>query len=606
MLTQLKDCRVTTVHSFILRTVRKSYCCRAASAVPRTAAELPAVEAEALLQCRVSQMSWALILPGSASSAGGKTAANRVGRVGATCELSGQPHQFLRFVARPEDGDAGMRPRTMATSSQRCRRGQLWQSLKILSGSSDLSSTVRKPYLKKKSGMRVNRQTDWTPCSSASSISALEDASAGALALGLRLHDDGAHLTEMRAVEVQRAAAQKDAAIGLGHGEVADVFADLREGALEQRAVAGERVHQIVDVGGILEQGLTHQHGRPPHAGFCRAPRRAPKRRQAPATRCARRSADDIVAIERRVERDSCEKVLVELGAKLAQLVEREIVQLDAFFEGEAHRVADLLVRSAERNALVDEIGSRGHGVQIAGLRSFAHALAIELKRRGKARHQREHLRHKLDGKSRLLGLLHVFIVGQRQAFELQRHCLRRAMNAADFGAQQLGESGFFFCGMALEPVEKASGSIDKTVLGRGEKRDLLGKPAQVQADKGERLRYSRMKSRSLVASMELAVGAVNPARARRCCGRAPALRRPPRLNRRAKIKPLRAIVQARRVAQSHLHVGQQPVRDQYGLGALQVRVAGHNIFARGARLTDQRPSPGGETSMTSSICGRT
>jgi hypothetical protein len=46
----------------------------------------------------------------------------------------------------------GMRPRTMATSSQRCRRGQFWQSLKILSGSSDLSSTVRKPYLKKKSG----------------------------------------------------------------------------------------------------------------------------------------------------------------------------------------------------------------------------------------------------------------------------------------------------------------------------------------------------------------------------------------------------------------------------------------------------------------------
>jgi hydrogenase maturation factor HypF (carbamoyltransferase family) len=68
----------------------------------------------------------------------------------------------------------GMRPRTMATSSQRCRRGQFWQSLKILSGSSDLSSTVRKPYLKKKSGMRVKRQTDWMPCSSASSISAPE------------------------------------------------------------------------------------------------------------------------------------------------------------------------------------------------------------------------------------------------------------------------------------------------------------------------------------------------------------------------------------------------------------------------------------------------
>lgn len=67
----------------------------------------------------------------------------------------------------------GMRPRTMATSSQRCRRGHAWQSLNILSGSSALSSTVRKPYLKKKSGMRVKRHTDWTPCVSASSINAV-------------------------------------------------------------------------------------------------------------------------------------------------------------------------------------------------------------------------------------------------------------------------------------------------------------------------------------------------------------------------------------------------------------------------------------------------
>ena len=43
--------------------------------------------------------------------------------------------------------------------------------------------------------------------------------------------------------------------------------------------------------------------------------------------------------------------------------------------------------------------------------------------------------------------------------------------------------SGFFFCGMALEPVENASGKINESKLSRREKRDLFGKPAQVQAD---------------------------------------------------------------------------------------------------------------------------
>ncbi len=57
-----------------------------------------------------------------------------------------------------------------------------------------------------------------------------KDAAAGAVALGRRRNHDGAHLGQMRAVEMQRAAAQKDAAIGLGDGEVADVLADLREG----------------------------------------------------------------------------------------------------------------------------------------------------------------------------------------------------------------------------------------------------------------------------------------------------------------------------------------------------------------------------------------
>jgi hypothetical protein len=62
----------------------------------------------------------------------------------------------------------------------------------------------------------------------------------------------------MRAVKVERAAAEEDTAIGFGNREVADVLAYLSEGALEQSAVGGERVHKVVNVGGVLEEGLTH------------------------------------------------------------------------------------------------------------------------------------------------------------------------------------------------------------------------------------------------------------------------------------------------------------------------------------------------------------
>ena len=53
-----------------------------------------------------------------------------------------------------------------------------------------------------------------------------------ALALGLRLDHDGAHLGEVRAVEVQRAAAEEDAAAlrtsrRFSHGEVTYVLADF-------------------------------------------------------------------------------------------------------------------------------------------------------------------------------------------------------------------------------------------------------------------------------------------------------------------------------------------------------------------------------------------
>src|SRR5271157_968695 len=78
----------------------------------------------------------------------------------------------------------------------------------------------------------------------------------------------------------------------------------------------------------------------------------------------ARGSSNHVVAIERGLQSDGGEKILSELGAKLAQFIEGEIAQLDSLLNGEAHGIADLFVRGAEWNALVNEISCRGHCIQ--------------------------------------------------------------------------------------------------------------------------------------------------------------------------------------------------------------------------------------------------
>ena len=98
-----------------------------------------------------------------------------------------------------------------------------------------------------------------------------EERAAGAQAFGIFADDDGADLGQVRAVKMERAAAEKLNALGfgfvggdeaLGYGEVADVFADFGVGAAQQRAVAGERVDEVVDVAGVLEVSLVDGDGR--------------------------------------------------------------------------------------------------------------------------------------------------------------------------------------------------------------------------------------------------------------------------------------------------------------------------------------------------------
>ncbi len=165
--------------------------------------------------------------------------------------------------------------------------------------------------------------------------------------------------------------------------------------------------------------------------------------------------------------------------------------------------------------------------------------------------------------------------------------------------------SGFFFCGIALDPVENASGSttnpnsaVANSVISSANR--LRCRPTNVSA-----CRYSRMKSRSLVASMELAVGAVNPKLLRgdrpiqleRCPGHRPRTQR-------AIIEPRRTIAQPGGITQNHLNIRQHPVRNQHRLGTLQMRIARHHcITALRALSRAALPTIAASPSMTDSIC---
>src|ERR1035437_7560679 len=68
-----------------------------------------------------------------------------------------------------------------------------------------------------------------------------------------------------------------------------------------------------------------------------------------------------VVAVERGRERDSVKKIFLELFAKLAEFVKGEGIEFNVFLDGEAYGIADLLMSGAEGDALVDKKIGRAH-----------------------------------------------------------------------------------------------------------------------------------------------------------------------------------------------------------------------------------------------------
>ena len=172
----------------------------------------------------------------------------------------------------------------------------------------------------------------------------------------------------------------------------------------------------------------------------------------------ARRRATAASGVSQRLD------VAVEARREAAKLGERQLSSCLPRLQAVADERADDAVRLAERHALLDEkVGELG-GEQEAARRAARMRSRVEAQPRqhGRERAQRGERRVRRV-EHRLLVLLEVAVVGERQALHHRQH--------GDAGCRRCGRllprtssatSGFFFCGMIELPVENSSGNSTK------------------------------------------------------------------------------------------------------------------------------------------------
>src|SRR5213596_389416 len=146
--------------------------------------------------------------------------------------------------------------------------------------------------------------------------------------------------------------------------------------------------------------------------------------------------------------------------------------------------------------------------------------------------------------------------------------------------------SGFFFCGIIELPVAKASGSSTKPNSSVAHSTSSSARRERCTAEIAAAARNSTAASRSATASTLLAVTRAKPswrATKRRSRGKpAPASARA-------------AVAEARPVARQHLVIGEQVVREEDRLRALEVRVAGEECCAMAAGERGERALHAGQ-----------
>ncbi len=135
-------------------------------------------------------------------------------------------------------------------------------------------------------------------------------------------------------------------------------------------------------------------------------------------SRCA---ADDVMAVQRSLQRDRVEEVLGELVAEAAEARSRvSWLQFAAGLKAEPDGIADILVRFAEGYALVRKIGRGSHGVEISGLGRGTHPIEPELESASETVEEPRRMpTNSISSiEDRFLTFLQVLIVGERKSLE--------------------------------------------------------------------------------------------------------------------------------------------------------------------------------------------
>ena len=127
---------------------------------------------------------------------------------------------------------------------------------------------------------------------------------------------------------------------------------------------------------------------------------------------------------------------------------------------------------SASARSVASSIGSR---------RGLAHARRVHAQRGDRARHHLERVAQRARGvEDRLLVLLEVAVVGERQALHDGEQRDQVADRAAGLAAHQLGDVGVLLLRHQARAGRVGVGELDEAELGGRPEHELLGEPRQV------------------------------------------------------------------------------------------------------------------------------
>ena len=196
------------------------------------------------------------------------------------------------------------------------------------------------------------------------------------------------------------------------------------------------------------------------------------------------------------------------------------------------------------------------------------------------------------DVEDLLLAFLEVLVVGEGQAFDEGGERGGGAEQAGGFAAGELGEVGVLLLRHGGAAGGEGFGEVDEAELGGGVEGELFGEARDVEAEGGGGLR--EVEHEVAVGGGVHAVGGGG--------GEAEGVGGDGAVEReggagdgsaaeRAEVHAGAGVGEAGEVALEHGDVGEEPVRDEDGFGALEVGVAGHDVASPLASARVRRAS---------------